>query len=242
LPTLAPAAAHYCAALAPLGIATDEFFFFLADQSRSGLPVHCGSWRRRTIHLPHRDSSRQRIREKNWPLDRWLALCGVAYNASKEPNCSSSRAKPNPPPIRALARLGTPAHDLPLNELVAGFRALPSVHWPRLRRQSSRGRHAACLACCSSVPPTQPCGRRPRHMPACCAPAPPSLPFPLPMCSGRFWRRWVELGLHSFAQKSAAFREHSRPFAVGRAINILLPSGRIARRAVDSAVVTYAQS
>ncbi|MDP3071977.1 MAG: glycosyltransferase family 9 protein [Opitutaceae bacterium] len=60
LPQQAPAAAHYCATLRPLGLATPEFRHRLADDAlrRHGIVVHPGSGSPR----------------KNWPRDRWLAL------------------------------------------------------------------------------------------------------------------------------------------------------------------------
>ncbi|MBL9199438.1 MAG: glycosyltransferase family 9 protein [Opitutaceae bacterium] len=59
-PQVAPAAAHYCATLRPLGLETREYFVRLAPEStaRAGIAVHPGSGSLR----------------KNWPLDRWLAL------------------------------------------------------------------------------------------------------------------------------------------------------------------------
>ncbi len=59
-PQIAPAAAHYCATLGPLGLRGHEFLLPLARSSapRTGITIHPGSG----------------SPKKNWPRDRWLAL------------------------------------------------------------------------------------------------------------------------------------------------------------------------
>lgn len=116
-PTLAPAAAHYCAALQPLGLAADSFRFSLGTPSPNArlVAVHPGSGSPR----------------KNWPLERWLTLLpqlpapvslvlGEAerWPASPTPSSALLDATPlAPPPAPPTLRLV----DRPLPELVAHF-------------------------------------------------------------------------------------------------------------------------
>jgi len=64
LPEVAPAAAHYCAALQPLGLTASRWWYPLIDPAarnvrRRGLLIHPGSGSPR----------------KNWPAENWVELC-----------------------------------------------------------------------------------------------------------------------------------------------------------------------
>ncbi|MEO5960449.1 MAG: glycosyltransferase family 9 protein [Opitutaceae bacterium] len=71
MPGRAPAAAHYCAGLKPLGLETKNYFFPIAPVA---LRVSAGNvpplTRRATIAI-HPGSGSPR---KNWPMERWLEL------------------------------------------------------------------------------------------------------------------------------------------------------------------------
>ena len=103
-PSLAPAAAHYCAALRPLGINTRDFVYMLprpAETSPSPLvAIHPGS-----------GSSR-----KNWPVAQWAALCEwLRRERGAELLIVTGEAESDA--ARALSRYGTAAHALALPEL-----------------------------------------------------------------------------------------------------------------------------
>ncbi|QYM80128.1 glycosyltransferase family 9 protein [Horticoccus luteus] len=105
-PAVAPAAAHYCAALHPLGLTADSFRFPLGSPSPDArlVAVHPGSGSPR----------------KNWPLDRWHALClRLREIAPTEFLIVTGDAEPDP---GALANFGRHAHALPLPQLVAALR------------------------------------------------------------------------------------------------------------------------
>ncbi|MBI5767518.1 MAG: glycosyltransferase family 9 protein [Verrucomicrobia bacterium] len=77
-PTYAPAAAHYCAALRPLGLTGEEQWYrFAVGRGRRTPPFGWWAGARRCSATPpytvalHPGSGSPR---KNWPLDRWLEL------------------------------------------------------------------------------------------------------------------------------------------------------------------------
>jgi len=109
-PACAPAAAHFCAALAPLGLAPAEFAFSLLPP-RDGAPGSDGFI---AIH-PGSGSAR-----KNWPLPRWTTLCEW-LRAAHDAELLVITGEAEPPEAQALARFGTSAHQLPLDALVAGL-------------------------------------------------------------------------------------------------------------------------
>ena len=104
-PTRAPAAAHYCEALRPLGLAaptTENFVFQLRphDSNARLIAIHPGSGSPR----------------KNWPLDRWTAL--VEWLArDHRADLLIVTGETESEAARALARFGTPADNLSLPEL-----------------------------------------------------------------------------------------------------------------------------
>ena len=102
MPAIAPAAAHYCAVLREIGLEPRASFFAFAtsaSESKRRIALHPGSGSPR----------------KNWPLDRWAALAGWLQRERRaELLVITGEAEP----ANALAEFGTPAHDLPLEELV----------------------------------------------------------------------------------------------------------------------------
>ncbi len=109
-PTLSPAAAHYVSALAPLGVAAAENYFSLLPP-RVG---HGGSDAFVAIH-PGSGSAR-----KNWPLDRWAALCDW-LRREHDAELLIITGEAESPEARALERFGTSACQLPLDGLIAGL-------------------------------------------------------------------------------------------------------------------------
>ena len=100
-PTRPPAAAHYCEALRPLGLQTQNYFHALISERRPAV-------RRIALH-PGSGSPR-----KNWPLERWAELgVWIAHKHHSELLIVTGEAEA--PGV--LAGLGTPAHNLPLPEL-----------------------------------------------------------------------------------------------------------------------------
>jgi ADP-heptose:LPS heptosyltransferase len=102
LPTLAPAAAHYCEPLRPLGLTTADFFVALRPTGPRPGP------RRIAIH-PGSGSPR-----KNWPLVRWIELC-VWLEATHRAELLIVSGEAEPAGL--LANFGRPARQLPLAEL-----------------------------------------------------------------------------------------------------------------------------
>ncbi len=108
-PTCAPAAAHYCAPLRALGIATPTIFYSLAERTAlfktQRIAIHPGSG----------------SPQKNWTLERWLELatwlCSHHHAElliiTGEAECSTTRL--------AFAPLGAAAHQLPLETLIYEF-------------------------------------------------------------------------------------------------------------------------
>ena len=108
-PTCAPAAAHYCAPLRALGIATPTIFYSLAERTAlfktQRIAIHPGSG----------------SPQKNWPLERWLELATWLRShhhaelliITGEAECSTTRL--------AFATLGAAAHQLPLETLICEF-------------------------------------------------------------------------------------------------------------------------
>ncbi len=105
-PTCAPAAAHYCALLRGLGIATTTFFYCLAGRSASLIT------RRVAIH-PGSGSPK-----KNWPLERWLELATWLRSAHHAELLIITGEAESSATCLAFAPLGTAAHQLPLEILI----------------------------------------------------------------------------------------------------------------------------
>ena len=101
-PTHAPAAAHYCEALRPLGLTTSEFCFRISPPAR---PI-----RRVAIH-PGSGSPL-----KNWPLDRWTALAQWLVREQRCELCVVT-GEAEPEAARSLGRFGRSLHSLSLGEL-----------------------------------------------------------------------------------------------------------------------------
>lgn len=113
LPTRAPAAAHYCAPLSELGLATEEYFYRLqtianAPVQELGLPTE---WRV-AIH-PGSGSP-----TKNWPLERWAVLCAW-LRAEHRAELLIVTGEADSRAGDVLTRYGQRAHCLPLHELTA---------------------------------------------------------------------------------------------------------------------------
>lgn len=106
MPELAPAAAHYCAALSPLGVVTSEYFHLLAVDNRP----HPQSSPLIAIH-PGSGSPR-----KNWPLQRWAGLCAwLKSNYRANLIIVTGEAES----ADALAAYGVAAHNLRLPDLAS---------------------------------------------------------------------------------------------------------------------------
>ena len=110
-PGLAPAARHFCAPLRELGLVADDF------QSRLRLPPSpdlglgtCDLGRATAIH-PGSGSPR-----KDWPLDRWAALCAQLPGPLLIVGGEADSAG-----VAALARFGRTALDRPLSELAVAL-------------------------------------------------------------------------------------------------------------------------
>lgn len=106
LPTHAPAAAHYCAALRELGLETQEYFYPLKVAC---VPSHPP---RVAIH-PGSGSP-----AKNWPLERWAALCEW-LKAEQRVELLIVTGEADSRAGDFLTRFGQRAHGLPLPELAA---------------------------------------------------------------------------------------------------------------------------
>ncbi|MBI5381514.1 MAG: glycosyltransferase family 9 protein [Opitutae bacterium] len=108
MPTVAPAARHYCAALRPLGLATDDFRSRLALPSpglfapatAAPIAIHPGSG----------------SPQKNWPLTRWAELCSRLQTQSP---LLIVGGEADSAAVTALATYGTVVQNLPLPELAA---------------------------------------------------------------------------------------------------------------------------
>lgn len=104
LPSRAPAAAHYCEPLRALELVATDFYFQLHKPEADAqlIALHPGSGSPR----------------KNWPLDRWAALAEwLTREQQHELLIITGEAESDA--ARALARFGSPAHHLPLNELAS---------------------------------------------------------------------------------------------------------------------------
>lgn len=101
-PLIAPAAAHYCAPLAALGLGTDRFLCRLAAPAArpAGIALHPGSGSPR----------------KNWPLARWSALARwLGAEWSHDLFVVSGECEPG----NLLSGLGQPWRSLPLDDLLS---------------------------------------------------------------------------------------------------------------------------
>lgn len=103
LPTIAPAAAHYCALLHKLGLTPTAFVHSLATPSPAAhfIALHPGS-----------GSS-----QKNWTLSRWVKICEY-LTCTPCADLLIITGEADTAAASALARFGIPAHQLPLRELV----------------------------------------------------------------------------------------------------------------------------
>jgi ADP-heptose:LPS heptosyltransferase len=103
LPTLSPAAAHYCEPLRTLGLTTVTFPHSLATPAPGArlIAIHPGSG----------------SAQKNWPLARWTELCAWLTREHRA-ELLLITGEADPAAATALARFGTPAHQRPLRELV----------------------------------------------------------------------------------------------------------------------------
>jgi heptosyltransferase-3 len=104
LPTLAPAAAHYCAPLRSLGLMSSSFHYALTSPSSDArfIALHPGSG----------------SPQKNWPISRWIELCTWLTHA-QHADLLIITGEADTIAATALAAFGTPAHQLPLRDLVA---------------------------------------------------------------------------------------------------------------------------
>ena len=104
LPTLVPAAAHYCEPLRALGLTTNSVHHVLARPARDAhlIAVHPGSG----------------SRQKNWPVSRWIELC-TWLTTEHRAELLIITGEADAPAASALARFGASAHQLPLHALLA---------------------------------------------------------------------------------------------------------------------------
>lgn len=104
LPILAPAAAHYCEPLRALGLTSSSFHYTLSAPSPAArfIALHPGSG----------------SAQKNWPLSRWIDLCRWLRHTHRA-ELIIITGEADLAAATALAPFGTPAHQLPLRELVA---------------------------------------------------------------------------------------------------------------------------
>jgi len=108
-PARAPAAAHYCAALRPLGLEPADYFHPLAG-NRPDAPRSA----KRLVAL-HPGSGSPR---KNWPLDRWAALADwLVRECGAEVLVVAGEAESAT--VGQLARFGSLLANLPLPALAA---------------------------------------------------------------------------------------------------------------------------
>ena len=103
LPTLAPAAAHFCEPLRALGLTPATFHHSLAPPTPAArlIAIHPGSG----------------SPQKNWPLSRWTELCTWLTRE----HCAELliiTGEVDTAAATVLASFGTPAHQRPLRELV----------------------------------------------------------------------------------------------------------------------------
>ena len=108
MPAAAPAAAHYCAALAPLGLATTDYCYPIGAHAPSDS-------RANALIALHPGSGSSR---KNWPIERWTELCAWLEG---EHQAKLLIVTGDAEAAGTLERYGTAARNLPLNELVARF-------------------------------------------------------------------------------------------------------------------------
>ena len=108
-PTCAPAAAHYCAPLRALGIATAALFHPLAQR------IAPPPTRRIAIH-PGSGSP-----QKNWPLERWLELVTWLRSTHQAELLIITGEAESSATRLAFAPLGAAAHQLPLETLIREF-------------------------------------------------------------------------------------------------------------------------
>lgn len=102
LPTLNPAAAHYCEPLSTIGLATKEFIYPLAAHRavEKFVAIHPGSG----------------STTKNWPIGHWRQLAeALSHEFGARLLVVSSEADAEA--AAALADLGAPLHNLPLEVL-----------------------------------------------------------------------------------------------------------------------------
>lgn len=100
MPTIAPAAAHYCAPLRVLGLSPQDLVYPLRRVSPRGrwVALHPGSG----------------SPSKNWPLDRWLTLARwLEGDVGVKVGIISGEAEPSSP----LSEIGRQLQNLPLNDL-----------------------------------------------------------------------------------------------------------------------------
>jgi ADP-heptose:LPS heptosyltransferase len=104
LPIRAPAAAHYCEPLRPLGLPAETSFHLLAPPSPKPhlIALHPGSG----------------SPQKNWPLSRWIALCRWLHADHPAELLIITGEAESPATRAALAPFGSSAHDLPLEDLI----------------------------------------------------------------------------------------------------------------------------
>ena len=104
LPTLAPAAAHYCEPLRALGLTSASFHYTLSAPNSSAhlIAVHPGSG----------------SAIKNWPLARWIELCRWLRDTHRA-ELLIITGEADTTAAAALAPFGTSAHRIPLPQLVA---------------------------------------------------------------------------------------------------------------------------
>lgn len=104
LPTLAPAAAHYCEPLRTLGLTSATFHYTLSAPAPSAhlIAIHPGSG----------------SAKKNWPLTRWIELCRWLRD-THHAELLIITGEADTPAATALAPFGESAHQLPLAQLVA---------------------------------------------------------------------------------------------------------------------------
>jgi len=121
-PTRAPAAAHYCEPLRTLGLSTTDFFYpLLARANARPLPesdlstLNSRPSTSPTIALHPGSGSAK----KNWPLSRWLELAAWLRSTRAVQLLIITGEAESPATRAALSPLGTSAHNLPLEDLIA---------------------------------------------------------------------------------------------------------------------------
>ena len=115
MPTRTPAAAHYAAALGPLGIAPRGSYCLLESGRVVLAPSPLRATRTGQTIAIHPGSGSPR---KNWPLERWTELCAWL----REVQCADLLiVTGEAEPATTLADFGRPARNLPLESLVTEF-------------------------------------------------------------------------------------------------------------------------